>query len=158
MGAGGGGLLGGLFGFKDGGAVEAATGGLIRGPGTATSDSIPARLSDGEFIVNAAATRRNLDLLHAINRGEIAAFAAGGLAGDRPVPAANDNRRAANDNAPSVTINAPVTVNASGGTPEQNADLAKQMARQMERSLRGLVTDELLKQTRQGNILNSRSR
>lgn len=160
MGAGGGGLLGGLFGFKDGGVVEAATGGHIRGPGTATSDSIPARLSDGEFVVNAAATRRNLDLLHAINRGEIAAFAAGGLAGDSPSRrAANDNLRAMNDNgAPVVTINAPVTVNASGGTPEANADLAKQMARQMESSMRGLVSDEIRRAGRQGNMLNTRSR
>ena len=160
MGAGGGGLLGGLFGFKDGGVVEAATGGLIRGPSTGTSDSIPARLSDGEFIVNAAATRRNLDLLHAINRGEVAAFAAGGLAGDRPSSrAANDNRRpAANDNAPNITINAPVTVNANGGTPEQNADLAKRMARQMEGTMRTVVADEIRRQTRQGNTLNTRSR
>lgn len=158
MGAGGGGLLGGLFGFKDGGAVHAASGGLINGPGTSTSDSIPARLSDGEFVVNAAATRRNLDLLHAINRGDIAAFAAGGLAGERPLLAANDNRRVANDNAPPITINAPITVNASGGTPAQNADLAKAMARQFEQSARTVVADELRKQSRQGNMLNSRSR
>lgn len=158
VGAGGGGLLGGLFGFKDGGAVHAATGGHIRGPGTGTSDSIPARLSDGEFVVNAAATRQNLDLLHAINRGDIAAFAAGGLAGDRPLLAANDNRRAMNDNSPSVTINAPVTVNGSAGTGAQNEDLAKQMARQLESTMRGVINDELRRQTRQGNVLNSRSR
>lgn len=35
--------------------VTVATGGHIRGPGTSTSDSIPARLSDGEFVVRAAA-------------------------------------------------------------------------------------------------------
>jgi len=34
--------------------VQVATGGEIVGPGTATSDSIPALLSDGEFVVNAA--------------------------------------------------------------------------------------------------------
>ncbi len=34
-----------------------STGGYVRGPGTATSDSIPARLSDGEFVVNARATQ-----------------------------------------------------------------------------------------------------
>ena len=32
-----------------------AAGGFIRGPGTATSDSIPARLSDGEYVIKAAA-------------------------------------------------------------------------------------------------------
>ncbi|MGC4964239.1 tape measure protein [Gordonia sp. DT101] len=44
-------------------------GGLVRGPGTSTSDSIRARLSDREFVVNAAATRENLPLLEDINAG-----------------------------------------------------------------------------------------
>src|SRR5207344_1821627 len=35
-----------------------ASGGYIRGPGSGTSDSIWARLSNGEFVVNAASTRR----------------------------------------------------------------------------------------------------
>lgn len=33
---------------------EKAGGGMIRGPGTSTSDSIPARLSDGEYVIPAA--------------------------------------------------------------------------------------------------------
>lgn len=60
-----------------------ATGGYIRGPGTGTSDSIPAMLSNGEFVINAAATRRNYDLLHRINSQK---FAAGGLASVTPSP------------------------------------------------------------------------
>jgi hypothetical protein len=60
-----------------------ATGGQISGPGTGTSDSIVARLSDGEFIVNAAATAQHLPLLHAINDGHLPGFADGGLAGQR---------------------------------------------------------------------------
>ncbi|WP_371360109.1 phage tail length tape measure family protein [Pseudomonas sp. KT_2_4] len=47
-----------------------STGGHVSGPGTGTSDSIPARLSDGEFVVNAAATKRNRGLLEAINSNE----------------------------------------------------------------------------------------
>ena len=35
----------------------AAMGGEIVGPGTGTSDSIPARLSDGEFVLTAQAVR-----------------------------------------------------------------------------------------------------
>lgn len=46
-----------------------AEGGVIHGPGTSRSDSILARLSTGEFVVNADATRRNLALLNAINSG-----------------------------------------------------------------------------------------
>ena len=55
-----------------------ATGGEVRGPGTGTSDSIYARLSNGEFVVNATATRRHLELLHAINDNRLPAFRAGG--------------------------------------------------------------------------------
>ena len=64
------------------GHVQAATGGLIRGPGTGRSDSILARLSNGEFVVNAAQTAKHLPLLKAINSGpDLPAFATGGLVG-----------------------------------------------------------------------------
>ena len=39
------------------GPVTVASGGEIMGPGTPTSDSIPAMLSDGEFVMNARAVR-----------------------------------------------------------------------------------------------------
>lgn len=58
-----------------------ASGGLITGPGTGTSDSIPAMLSNGEYIINAAATSRNLPLLHALNANH---YATGGLVGATP--------------------------------------------------------------------------
>lgn len=58
--------------------VEQATGGYISGTGTGTSDSIPARLSDGEYVINAAATRRNKPLLDKINSGGPVGYAAGG--------------------------------------------------------------------------------
>lgn len=51
------------------------------GTGTGTSDSINARLSNGEYVVNAAATARNRALLDYINfaaRGYIAHMAGGG--------------------------------------------------------------------------------
>jgi hypothetical protein len=50
------------------GAVVAATGGYITGAGSATSDSIPAWLSNGEFVVKASAVDQvGVDFLHAIN-------------------------------------------------------------------------------------------
>ncbi len=56
--------------------VGVAHGGYVWGPGTSTSDSIPARLSRGEYVVNAAAVRNvGVDFLHAIN--ESAAVAVG---------------------------------------------------------------------------------
>ena len=60
--------LGGLSGFI-GNFLGFQHGGLVIGPGTGRSDSIPLRLSRGEYVVNAAAARRNLPLLNAINAG-----------------------------------------------------------------------------------------
>lgn len=47
-----------------------ASGGLIRGKGTGTSDDVLLRASNGEFIVNAKATQKNRDLLEALNRND----------------------------------------------------------------------------------------
>ena len=45
-----------------------AIGGLITGPGTGTSDDIPARLSNGEYVIRAAAVRQyGTEMLNAIN-------------------------------------------------------------------------------------------
>lgn len=67
---------------KTGQVVTAATGGHIRGPGTATSDSIPAWLSDNEFVMKAKAVRKyGVGLMHAINSGrfQMPKFNMGGL-------------------------------------------------------------------------------
>lgn len=64
------GLLGGVFGGGKETPVSPAkyaAGGHVTGPGTATSDSIPAMLSNGEFVVNAAAAAKNLGLLKVLN-------------------------------------------------------------------------------------------
>lgn len=60
-----------------------AGGGIVRGPGSGTSDSILARLSDGEYVIRAAAVRHwGLGFLDQINglaaRPREAAFASGG--------------------------------------------------------------------------------
>lgn len=69
---------------------NAATGGLITGAGTSTSDSIPAMLSNGEFVMRAKAVRQmGTNFMHAVNRGDfnkirarIPRFATGGVVGD----------------------------------------------------------------------------
>lgn len=53
---GAGGTFGDLFGSLFSGAIKKADGGYISGPGTGTSDSIPAFLSNGEFVIPAKAT------------------------------------------------------------------------------------------------------
>lgn len=60
----------------------AATGGQILGPGTSTSDSIPVRLSNGEFVMKAAAVQKyGTQFMHAINSGRVQKFASGGQVG-----------------------------------------------------------------------------
>ncbi|MFG1345240.1 hypothetical protein V5F59_10130 [Xanthobacter autotrophicus DSM 431] len=61
--------------------VKAASGGFIAGAGTSTSDSIPAMLSDGEFVVNAKQAKKFAPLLAALNSGRIPHFAEGGAVG-----------------------------------------------------------------------------
>ncbi|MCO8580357.1 phage tail length tape measure family protein [Burkholderia multivorans] len=75
--------------FSEGGPVlHRASGGPISGPGTGTSDSIPAMLSNGEFVVNAASTKKYRSLLESINSGHMAHFATGGIASSlAPSPA-----------------------------------------------------------------------
>lgn len=66
--------------------LQAAQGGMIRGPGSASSDSIPARLSNGEFVMrNAAVSHFGEHFMHMINNMAFPGFANGGpvLAGAR---------------------------------------------------------------------------
>jgi len=56
-----------------------AQGGIVKGEGTGTSDSIPAMLSNGEFVVNAKSTREFLPLLQQLNERGLQRFAQGGF-------------------------------------------------------------------------------
>lgn len=75
---------GGLPGYAEGGS---RLNGMIRGPGTGTSDSIlaivggrkPVRISNGESIVNERATREYWPIIDAMNKGRLPRFATGGL-------------------------------------------------------------------------------
>jgi len=85
-GGGGSGGLGSIFSSIFGGGssdpwsgLRLAGGGHVRGPGSSTSDSIFAKLSNGEFVVNAKATKQNRGILEAINNGmSLDHFATGG--------------------------------------------------------------------------------
>lgn len=67
-----------------------ATGGFIQGPGSGTSDSILARLSNGEFVMRAAAVRHyGPELLQQLNAQRVPKFASGGdFIGNSLVPGA----------------------------------------------------------------------
>ena len=48
-------------------------------PGSGSSDTVPAMLTPGEFVINKKATQSNLPLLHAINNGQTARKNKGGM-------------------------------------------------------------------------------
>jgi hypothetical protein len=78
FGGGGGGGAGG----EGGAAPGFASGGHVHGPGTGTSDSIAAWLSNGEFVVSAAAVRSvGVNFLQMLNNLRAPGFAMGGLVG-----------------------------------------------------------------------------
>ena len=58
------------------------SGGYISGP--AGIDVIPAMLTNGEYVVNASATKKFLPLLEKINSGQSQSFASGGVVGNNP--------------------------------------------------------------------------
>lgn len=59
-----------------------ASGGYVSGAGTGKSDSIPAMLSNGEYVINADAVRRvGVSALNRINQGTSSGFADGGSVG-----------------------------------------------------------------------------
>jgi hypothetical protein len=59
-----------------------ASGGYISGPGTPTSDSIPAMLSDGEYVIKAASVNKfGKNFLDSINAGKLPGFKKGGMTG-----------------------------------------------------------------------------
>ena len=75
--------IGGSAGSAVGRNVRRASGGLVRGAGTGTSDSIPVRLSNGEYVIRASSVKRyGADLMDAINMGR---FASGGPVGFRTI-------------------------------------------------------------------------
>lgn len=84
-----------------------ASGGSVAGPGTGTSDSIPAMLSNGEYVLNAQAVDRlGVPFLNGLNTGRLRGFASGGLVGsggayNRPASVASSSSSTSS----SITLN-----------------------------------------------------
>ncbi|MET8693638.1 phage tail tape measure protein [Streptomyces bauhiniae] len=66
--------------YADGGAVQyIPAGGAVSGPGTGTSDSIPALISNGEYVIKAASVRKyGVAMFDRLNAGR---YAGGGMLG-----------------------------------------------------------------------------
>jgi tape measure domain-containing protein len=138
-------LLGGGGGFTGLGIF--ADGGMVRGPGTGRSDSIPARLSNGEFVVNARATARNRGLLEAINSGR--AFADGGLVTPSPAPVMAPPPVISPRAGVAATFAPSITVNVDGGDDPQGTGQAA------ARAVQAAVQAEMAKSLRPGGLLDN---
>lgn len=100
--------------FNTGGPVGSyASGGPIAGSGTGTSDSIPAMLSNGEYVINAASTSKYRGLLDSINGGGMSHFASGGAVGS----VASSSAGSSSGNPVAVTVHN----NGSQGLSQQDA-------------------------------------
>jgi lambda family phage tail tape measure protein len=129
-----------------GGTTALATGGLIAGPGTGTSDSILARVSDGEYVVNAAAVKAvGVQALHRINSlgTGLPRFATGGVVG------ASAAAGAWREGAQAISISMPMTIQTGGGT----GGFDENRARALQRELRAAVDQRVLELKRPGGLL-----
>lgn len=156
----GGSLLGTFFGSNTGAAATAANalpgdsldnflsltdnfaakadGGLISGPGSGTSDSIPAWLSNGEFVMKASAVSRlGLPLLNQLNNGatvnRMSRFADGGAVGRTVSDTGRGN-------------STQVSVNVQAGTGAGGFD--KQDASWLEKAVKSLVDQRMSQKMR----------
>lgn len=143
-GSGMGGIMGGI-----GKMLGFAEGGYVSGPGSGKSDSVPARLSNGEFVIRASQTAKHLPLLRAINDNAIPRFANGGLVGSQPASAAPMMSSGQTIIAPSIAV----TVQGSAGqSPGDHAAMGENIAKAANASIRKIVADELRTQSRPGGI------
>lgn len=126
-------------------AVQFADGGKVSGPGGPRDDKILARLSDGEYVVNARATAKNLPLLEAINSNREPAvrampqYAEGG----RVQASAYSAQAPRVGNTPQLTLNSNPNINIYTRDPDTRVEMTPSQvdamaARRVNRGQRNL--------------------
>lgn len=154
--------IGGMFGLGSGSApvmssgLGAGTGGLsfpmfadggeVTGPGGPREDRVLARLSPGEYVVNAHATTKHRALLEQINRAP--RFADGGLVGggSPAAPMVNSGHVIA----PQIAV----TVQGSPGqSSQEHQRMGETIAQAAQDHIRTMIGQELRAQTRPGGTL-----
>ena len=130
-----------------------ATGGHVQGPGTGTSDSIPAWLSNNEFVM----TSRTVDhygvaFMNALNQRRLPKFANGGLVGGT----SSGYERFIGGNTPNVTvkvINNGQPMNADVETKQSGNDL-EITVKMMEKIADGIYRRNQARDMRSGGVLS----
>ena len=124
--------------FKTGALPKLATGGLI--PAAGGVDTVPAMLSGGEFVMNAAATRN-------IGAGNLQAINSGTGVGDNSDLVAKLEELILATEASQSTGEINITVNGSNGTDTQNSgpdatDQQKQLSERIKVAVKQVIADE----------------
>lgn len=132
-------------------SVAFAKGGHVQGPGTGTSDSILARLSNNEFVM----TSRTVDhygvgFLNALNQRRLPKFANGGHVSGKSgnYDGLFNSSNNAQSNEVSITINID-----SGGNEEITMEQKAAQGKELAMAIRANVLEELNKQRRPGGLL-----
>lgn len=142
-------------GFSTGGLAtntsqKFASGGHVSGAGTSTSDSIPAMLSDGEFVMRASAVRSiGVNNLSRLNSGGVSAMGVSNL---------NTFKSQQNTININTTVNSPSARSGSGGNVNDNQRQSSEQAKLIANLVNTQVKQELVKQTRVGGILHMGSK
>jgi hypothetical protein len=123
-----------------------ADGGMVSGPGTGTSDSIPARLSHGEYVMTAEKTAQYLPLLEAMRTGVLDTTLStmfSGLNIDIPTtPQYATGGYVSEMHVGNTTHSRPVNVNMTVVTPDANSfrrsqdQIASKTGQQVNRAIR----------------------
>ncbi len=130
-----------------------ASGGYISGPGTGTSDSIPALLSNGEYVIKASSVRKiGVGALHRLNA---VGYATGGYVGDGAPPSKLDvNVNPGSLAAAFASVNSVIDRTASAAAKKAAAAQRARMAREaasMGGSTTGIVPELLRRFTAWSN-------
>jgi hypothetical protein len=126
--------------------LKKADGGYISGPGTPTSDSIPARLSNGEYVIRASAVSQyGTSFLDKVNEKR---FALGGLANSQKfnVPSIGGNYRigASNADNSSFNDNSVYNINVSVDTNANPDDIASAVMTKIQRQQQTMTTKRVM--------------
>ncbi len=130
-------------GFAAGGLVQGfAGGGSVSGAGSSTSDSIPALLSNGEYVISAKGVQRaGTQLLDAINGGAVAPahaarFASGGLV------TRSSTSSTVSSSSLSLAINVPVAVTGRAINEDDVQQLQRALSPAMADTARAIIVQE----------------
>jgi TP901 family phage tail tape measure protein len=145
-----------------GGTLRFSGGGMISGPGTGTSDSIPGMLvdgnrrqplllSNGESVLTAKATNMlGADFITAANRGNVRRQVAAGAAISRG--GAVTNIASGNQTTNNLEVNVPVSMSSSAQGTDMDATVAQKLAAKVKSTVR----ETMMEEARPGGLLYRR--